>query len=444
MATEYKLPYTGEEINKKLKKVDEIIYQITDPDNHPFDYVDSSEDNIITLEVGKLSRTDGSERDGEGGLRTPDFIPVTVGQKIYFMYEELATDATFCVLFYDSSYQFINTLWNVDYAYAYISSGKYLTVPSGINAAYLKAYISVENVTEGTLTLTDNAQTATHAEFNKIYIADHGYTIYGDIIDDDTMHKLVVAAEGKDDNTYNIVEIKAPTANPQEATIALMNWGNGTKQFVDFSSMTYTPDKPTVEIVCQTRGGEPLPEFSVRYNDGNGAGRVKKFAVAPNCIPVKLTSAGIEVRRNNNYNNSALTKELVTVNLADLYDKVNIIYDALLANGTIAGPQSITPIIGNGGISIKTGENEDSSTNHIRTANFIKCEESTTYTFTTNGLWWALLFYDENKDFLTGWNNGGSYKYLADSSYTTPAGAKYMRLVCEDSSNISDIITITK
>ena len=91
-----------------------------------------------------------------------------------------------------------------------------------------------------------------------------------DIIDDETMHKIVVKAEGKDDNTYNIVEVKAPTHNPQESTMALMNWGNGIKQFVDFSSMVYEHDNPTVEIVCQTRGGQKLPEFSVRYNDGNG------------------------------------------------------------------------------------------------------------------------------------------------------------------------------
>lgn len=418
-----------------------IINKIIDPDNYPLDTNDNG-DNIITLEVGKLSRTSGSNKDDEGGLRTPNFISVTPGQIIYPVYEELATQGTFCFLLYDSSYNFITTSWFEEYCYSYIRSGKSLTIPSDIGAAYLKAYASISD-TEGTLTLkSSSSSSTTKAEFKKIYIADHGYSIYGDDIDDDTMHKLVVKADGKDDNTYNIVEIKAPTANPQEATIALMNWGNGTKQFVDFSSMTYRPDKPTVEIVCQTRGGEPLPEFSVRYNDGNGAGRVKKFAVAPNCIPVKLTSAGIEVRRNNNYNNSALTKELVTVNLVDLYDKVNIIYDALLANGTIAGPQSITPIIGNGGININTGENADSSTNHIRTANFIKCEESTTYTFTTNGLQWALLFYDENKDFLTGWNNGGSCKYLADSSYTTPAGAKYMRLFCEDSADISNILTI--
>ena len=335
MATKYILPYTGEEIEKKFEKVDNIINQITDPDNYPLEVVES-ENRVIALEVGKLSRTDGSNRDGEGGLRTPDFIAVNAGENVYPVYEELSSEGTFCFLLYDSSYNFISTLWNDnEYCYSHVSSGGCFTIPSDVGAAYFKGYISVDNA-EGTLTLKDsNSQSVTRAEHKKIYIADHGYSIYGDIIDDETMHKFVIKAEGKDDNTYNITEIKAPSHNPQEATIALMNWGNGIKQFVDISSMVYEPDHPTVEIVCQTRGGEKLPEFSVRFNDGNGAGRIKKLVVTPDCIPIKLTNAGIEVRRNNNYNNDATAEELVTVNLADLYDKVNVIYDALIANGTI-------------------------------------------------------------------------------------------------------------
>ena len=333
MATKYKLPYTGDEINKKFEKIDNVLYQITDPDSHPLEVIES-EDRVIALEVGKLSRTDGSERDGEGGLRTPDFIAVSAGEQICPVYEELASQNTLCLLLYDSSYNFIS-IWPDGYNYAYIKSGEYFIIPDNIGAAYFRAYISVEN-TEGTLTLKNNSvQTATKAEHKKIYIADHGYSIYGDIIDDETMHKIVIKAEGLDNNSYNITEIKAPPSNPEEATIALMNWGNGRKQFVDFSSMVYNSENPTVEIVCQTRGGEPLPEFSVRYNNGNGAGRVKKLVVMPDCIPIKLTNAGIEVRRNNNYDNDATAEELVTVNLADLYDKVNVIYDALIANGTI-------------------------------------------------------------------------------------------------------------
>lgn len=334
MATKYQLPFTGAEINKKLEKIDNVFYQLTDPDNYPLDVIEDS-DNVITLEVGKLSRSDGSKRDNEGGLRTPDFIAVNAGDKIYTVYEELASQNIFCFLLYDSAYNFISTVWFDEYNYAYVGSGEHFTIPDNIGAAYLKGYISVED-TNGILILKNNdSESVTRTEYKKIYIADHGYSIYGDMIETETTHKIVIKAEGKDDNTYNIVEVKAPSTNPEESTLCLMNWGGGKKQFVDFSSMVYEPENPTVEIVCQTRGGMQLPEFSVRFNDGNDAGRVKKFAVAPDCIPIKLTSAGIEVRRNNNYNNNATDEELVTVNLADLYDKVNTIYDALISNGII-------------------------------------------------------------------------------------------------------------
>ena len=36
-----------------------------------------------------------------------------------------------------------------------------------------------------------------------------------------------------------------------------------------------------------------------------------------------LTSEGIQVRRNNNYDNRATEEELVTINLAELYDRIN-------------------------------------------------------------------------------------------------------------------------
>ena len=288
--TEYET--AGEAVRQQILNISEIQStlpeKILDPDNYP---LSESEETVIALEVGKLSRTNGGERDGEGGLRTPDFIAVSAGETIYPVYEELASQGTFCFLLYDSSYNFISTTWFDGYNYAYVGTDESLTIPDNVGAAFLRGYVSVEE-TEGTLTLKNNS-TLIKAEHKKIYIADHGYSIYGDIIDDETMHKIVIRAEGKDNNSYNITEIKAPSDNPQEATIALMNWGNGCKQFVDFSSMTYEPDNPTVEIVCQTRGGKPLPEFSVRYNDGQGAGRVKKFTVEPDCIPIRLTKDGI-------------------------------------------------------------------------------------------------------------------------------------------------------
>ena len=62
--------------------------------------------------------------------------------------------------------------------------------------------------------------------------------------------------------------------------------------------------------------------------------------------------------------------------------------------------------------------------------------------FVTNDYYWCLLFYDENKTLITNWKEGKSYKYLADASFKAPKGAKYMRLFCEDSSDINTSLTI--
>lgn len=315
----------GTRLNKVSFGTD-VLNKILDPERYPLtedkeEVAGESQEIVVTLEVGKLSREDGSIRDEGSGLRTPDFIPVQGGTSIYPVYEMVDAETRMCFLFYDGNYALVKA-WNEGLNYYYAGSG--VDVPCPDEAVYMKAYYSV-TVTEGTLTVTTESalpeKTVTRAEHKKIFIADHGYEIYGDVIDTATMHKIVIKAEGKDDNTYSIVELKAPTDNPEESTLCLMNWGGGKKQFVDFSSMVYDPENPTVEIVCQTRGGLKLPEFSVRYNDGKGAGRVKKFVVKPDAIPLELTSEGIRVRRNNNFDNSFDGSEFVTVNLADLYDR---------------------------------------------------------------------------------------------------------------------------
>lgn len=294
-----------------------VINKIIDPDNYPLEEGDFEEEgHDIVFEIGKLSRSSGENRDGEGGLRTPDYIPLNDFEhlKTYFDTTSDGVDRL-CLISYREDYTC--TGW-----YGYVSSDvDYSIAEMGMpeDSAYIRGYLSTED-TEGAVTFwfyTEHEDTK--AEHKKIYIADHGYTIYGDEIDNATMHKLVIRALGLDGNGYNITEIKAPSDNPEEATLALMNWGdNGRKQFVDFSSMTYDPEKPTVEIVCQTRDGEPLPEFSVRYNDGYGAGRVKKFVVHPDAIPIELTASGLKVRSNNNYDNEGEDSEFATINLFEL------------------------------------------------------------------------------------------------------------------------------
>ena len=224
------------------------------------------------------------------------------------------------ILFYDSSQSYLGE-------HKSFETGETFKISDyASKAVYIRGFVSFDdesyNPGYGEVTLTFVGSSKTIAEHKKVYFADHGYSIYGNDVDDETMHKLVLAAEGKDGNTFNITEIKAPTHNPEEATLALMNWGNGRKQFVDFSSMVYNSEKPTVEIVCQTRGGEPLPEFSVRYNNGE-SGRVKKFVVHPDAIPIELTSTGLKVRRNNNFDNNGNDDDFAIINLFDLANTMN-------------------------------------------------------------------------------------------------------------------------
>ena len=265
---------------------------------------------VIPVEVGGLKPKTGELDARDDAIRSADYLSVTPGKTVFFTSSLPVggSDHQVRTCFYDADYTWVETV--------YLELNTDLVIKS--NWRYLKFYRSDTTDTTIEMALVTREM---KPEFKKIYFADHGYAMYGAAMDDETMHKLVIEALGKDDNEYNIVEIKAPKHSPGEASLALMNKGGDILQFVDFSSLTYDEDNPTVEIVCQTRGNHKLPEFSVRYN--NGSGRVKKFAVKPDCIPMTLTSEGIQVRRNNNYDNGATEEELVTINLAELYDKIH-------------------------------------------------------------------------------------------------------------------------
>ena len=266
---------------------------------------------FIPMECGGVNRKTGVPEERDDAIRSIDYLEVTPGKTVFFTSSlPIEDDGSVRVCLYDVNHDFVEMV--------HVEMETDFTIESGLQ--YLKIYRSDTNDATVEMYLITRAR---KPEFKKIYFADHGYTIYGSEIDDETMHKLVIEALGKDHNEYNIVELKAPKNAPGEASLALMNKGDGILQFVDFSSLVYDEENPTVEIVCQTRGSHKLPEFSIRYNDGKGAGRVKKFAVKPDCIPMTLTSEGIQVRRNNNYDNSATEEELVTVNLAELYDRIH-------------------------------------------------------------------------------------------------------------------------
>lgn len=293
-----------------------IIDKIIDPDNNPLSESTETIVNFV-METGALDST-GADTESSKQIRS-DFISLSSSSGAIYASTEWNEDLR--IIGYDENKAFVEK--------KYASVGSEFSIPE--IWAYLRFYTGA---TDAQFTFVYGTP-ETKAEFKKVYIRDHGYYLKGENISEPDSHKLVIQTSGLDGNPYNITEIRAPSSDPKEATLCLTNWGNGVNQMVDISAMAYDPENPTMEIVCQARNGSPLPEFSVRYNDGNGAGRVKKLVVMPDCIPIKLTNAGIEVRRNNNYNNNATAEELVTVNLADLYDKVNVIYDALIANGTI-------------------------------------------------------------------------------------------------------------
>ena len=289
---------------------DDVIDKIIDPDNNP---LNEAESTLVPIELGGLNAETGELVERDDAIRTVDFVPAVVGSSVYFTSEYPIEDAgRLYVLLYDKDKAFIKTIR--------ANKDEVFVVEDGCN--YIKFYRS--NITDPSIEVFFEV-VPEKAEFKKIYFAEHGYELYGDIIDDETMHKLVVYASGKDENTFNIIEVKAPSHNPEEATICLMNWGNDAKQFVDFSSMVYNPENPTAEIVCQTRGGKKLPEFSIRYNDGQGAGRVKKFTVHPDAIPIELTAQGLKVRKNNTFDNNGAEEDYVVVNLAQAVETINYI-----------------------------------------------------------------------------------------------------------------------
>ena len=303
-------PFTYDDFTpKQLADLRDGVIGVLDPDNSNLDKIEKTE--MIPMEVGGLHRTSGLLEERDDAIRSIDYIAVTPGTTVFFTSSlPIEDNGTVRVCFYDANYEFVETV--------HFELEDDFTIES--EWRYFKFYRSDTNDATVEMALVTRGR---KIEFKKIYFADHGYVIYGADIDDETMHKLVIEALGKDDNEYNIVEIKAPKNSPEEASLALMNKGGDKLQFVDFSSLVKDENNPTVEIVCQTRGERILPEFSLRFNDGKGAGRVKKFTVKPDCIPMSLTSEGIQVRRNNNYDNNATEEELVTVDLAALYDKVN-------------------------------------------------------------------------------------------------------------------------
>ena len=315
---------------------DDVIHKITDPEQYPLstETAETPQNVGITpvMEVGGLSKSKGTPSERSDAVRTAEFLPLSGGRytftngKGFKMY----------VICYDESQKILPAWYESNtLTYALINDGDKLTIPD--TTVYLKFYCSDTADTtitfiisgEGSGTVTNNK----YAEFVKQYFANGEYTLGCTELDPGLWQlELRALREG-----FAIFAIKPPKEKPHEATIALSLSGTNTKQFVDFSCMRYDETvQGQVCIICQKRGSvTPLPYFFIGFNDGTGAGRVQKFRVNPDAIPMQLTSNGVKVRRYNNYDNDWQDDDTVVINLAELNDKVNKMHMALVANGII-------------------------------------------------------------------------------------------------------------
>lgn len=307
-----------------------ILDKVTDPDK----YAQTSgggEQISPVMEVGGLDRSTGALKDNTGYSRTAEFIPVQPGIEYTF-----ANDAgnKMCVMCYDANEQSVENIGNGSYRYIYVESGATWSFSDSYGISFIKFYVSktADLTIPYTITWGGSSDVVDPLSFKKMYFP-NGYSIEASEIDPGLWQLLIHALR----NEFNIVGIRAPEAKPHEATLALLCSGDSTNQFADLSCMRYDESaQGQVCLILQKRGeATPLPYFFIGFNDGVRPPRVQKFRVNPDCIPMRMTSQGIEVRRNNTYDNDWLPEETVVVNLADMHDKVEKMYAALVANGTI-------------------------------------------------------------------------------------------------------------
>lgn len=275
----------------------------------------SEVERIIEMEAGSIDIDTGQLVDSSSRIRSADFIPV----KFNFAYT-FSNDMNYnmYLMSYDADKKF---LWHDS-----TSRGAAILVNDASSVKYIKIRTSSDEYDLSTVFKVSHGEPAQGYEVKKLdklttqlLNFGNGYSLSTTEMDPGLWQLQVSKEAGSE---FNIFAIKTPPDKPYEATLALSQKGGRTRQFVDFSSMRYDESvRGTVEIVCQVRGETtPLPQFSVRFNDGNGAGRVRKFTVEPDCIPIVLTSTGLKVRRNNNYDN--LDTDYITINLPDLLDQI--------------------------------------------------------------------------------------------------------------------------
>lgn len=295
--------YTDEEINKVDENVKLIKNQILDPDNYKTP-LENGGVVVVNFEQGYISSSTGEEGESEGFLIT-SFIPVENDK--FTLYSDAPVDSTIRIFVYDADKNWINTA-NGDAGYYRISNGEKADITN--EAKYIRCRIG-SAATSGTLTVTFDSSNAIH---KKVYF-NNGYNIESTLIEDN-LYQLQVNAE---ENEFNIFTIAAPKNNASEATLALMLNDEEKTQFVDLSCMKYHEDEDGYFCtILQSRGDTPLPRYILGFNDGKGAGRVRKLEITPDAVPMQFVSNGIRVRKDNAYDNNWTDDNSVVVNLAEL------------------------------------------------------------------------------------------------------------------------------
>lgn len=298
--------YTDEEINKVDENVELIKKQILDPDNYKTP-LETGGIVVVNFEPGSISNSTGEDREEEGYLRTP-FIPIENDK--FTLYSDMPISSSIRTFVYDADKNWISTANDV--GFYRIQNGEKANITN--KAKYIKCRVGT-TATSGTLTVTFDENCAIH---QKIYF-NNGYNMESTLIEDN-LYQLQVNAE---EDEFNIFTIAAPKNNASEATIALMLNDENKTQFVDLSCMKYHEDEDgTFSMILQSRGDTPLPSYVLGFNDGKGAGRVRKLEITPDAVPMQFVSDGIRVRKDNAYDNDWTDDNSVVVNLAELATKV--------------------------------------------------------------------------------------------------------------------------
>lgn len=300
---------TKAEINEKIELTKN---KILDPDNYGEESVQEGGVIVVDLRKGYISSSTGEEEEGEDYLIT-SFIPVENDK--FSLYSDAPVDSTIRIYVYDDEQKWISTA-NDNSGYYRISNGAKADITG--KAKYIRCRLS-SSADSGTLTATfDDTVIVDHEIHQKIYF-NNGYNMESTLIEDD-LYQLQVNATEKE---FNIFTIAAPKDNACEATLALMLNDEERTQFVDLSCMKYDEDsRGTFSTILQSRGDTPLPKYILGFNDGKGAGRVRKLEIAPDAIPMQFTSSGIRVRKDNTYDNNWTDDNNVTINLAELSEKI--------------------------------------------------------------------------------------------------------------------------